>query len=77
MGVMKTMINDLVDAIEDFFTAIVGTALVIFMLGQYYALTASGDAMWYPIYAFIAVLVIKLIKDSVDRMQRKKAKKKD
>ena len=64
MGKVKTVLNDIFDAIEDVAATIVGVILIVFIAGQLYAVRFfNTDYFYYPIYLFIALLVLKLFKD--------------
>ncbi|MBN3037367.1 MAG: hypothetical protein JW834_02885 [Candidatus Diapherotrites archaeon] len=75
MAIVKKIVDDIYDTIEDFFTAVVGVLLITFIVGQFYgAYYAKSSMFWYPIYAFGLLLVYKLISDFVESRRRGKDK---
>jgi hypothetical protein len=77
MGMVKSIIEDLVETVEDMLTAVLGVVVVIFMAGTYYGSAFSnGPELHYPLYVFIALLVFKLAKDVVTSKGKKEEKKK-
>ena len=72
---MKKIINELVETVEDIATAVIGTVLLVFTVGAWYgSIFANQPQLWYPLYMFIVLLVLKLIKDLMVRVGRKKEK---
>jgi hypothetical protein len=71
MGMMKEIINDLSDTVEDLFLTIIGTALVVFMAGMWYGANLQPPVLYYPLYLFLALLAYKLAKDIVNRTRKK------
>ena len=75
MTLAKDLLNDLVETVEDVATAVLGFVLAVFVLGAWYGSIFSGkQALWYPLYLFVLVLVLKLLKDLLTRGGKKKEK---
>ncbi len=72
MGMMKEVINDLADTVEDLFLTVLGLALIVFMVGMWYGANIEAPVLYYPLYLFLALLAYKLAKDIVNRARKKK-----
>lgn len=70
---MKKLINEVMDMIEDVATAVLGILLLVFALGAWYGAVYKGQPqLLWPAYLFVAVLVLKLLKDLLERGMKKK-----
>jgi hypothetical protein len=69
--VLKQVVADVVDTVEDFAALLLGIVLVIFVAGELYAKYVDPRYFWYPAMAFIVLLVLKLIKDLIVRSKPK------
>lgn len=73
MGLLKDIISDALDAIEDVASAVVGVMLAIFIAGTFYGyFFKDTEYFLYPIYIFVALLVLKLVKDIIMSLGKKK-----
>ncbi len=64
MGVVKTVIDDIFNSIEDMVSFIILYSLTIFTLGIFWGYRYAGtEEMWWPIYILFIGLFIKVIKD--------------
>ena len=74
MALVKSIVNDIMDSIEDIATTVIGIMLAIFTVGAWYGSTYSGQPqLWYPLYVFIILLILKIVKDfMVGAMKTKK-----
>ncbi len=70
---MKKLVNEILDTIEDVVTAIIAILLFVFAAGAWYGATYAGQqAFWYPAYLFVAVLFLKLFKDIIEKSMKRK-----
>jgi len=64
MGVVKTVIDDIFNSIEDVVSFIILYTLTIFAFGIFWGYRYAGtEEMWWPIYLLFIGLFIKVIKD--------------
>lgn len=67
-SLFRKIIDDICATIEDLFITFLSFALVVFMIGQFYGVAYSGqEEFWYPVWAFIIILVVKIVKDLVSK----------
>lgn len=77
-SLFKKLVNDTVSTIEDLFIASLAVILIVFVAGQFFGVKYAGTPVfWYPIWAFIIVLLLKLLKDAFFQMTKPKEKKED
>lgn len=64
----RKLLDDICSTIEDLFITFLGFTLVVFMAGQFYGVEYAGsEEFWYPVWAFLAILAIKILKDFFSR----------
>ena len=72
-SLFKKLMKEIVGSIDDLFVTVLAAALVVFMAGQFYGVAYKGDeAFWYPAWAFVIILVLKLLKDSFFKKKKEK-----
>lgn len=69
---MKKLVNETVDVIEDVATAIIGVLLLTFTMGAWYgSVYANQPQLWWPLWILVLVIVLKLMKDLLERKKKK------
>lgn len=65
MGAVGSGISDVATAVKDMMLFFVAYTVAVFVCGQWFGqMYAKGtEVFWYPLYLFMAVLVIKIIAD--------------
>ncbi len=62
--ILKKLFDELMDTVEDLATVLLSLLIAVFAAGAYYgSVYANSPALWYPAWLFLAVLVLKLLKD--------------
>jgi len=75
----KTM-ADIVQTVEDLFITFLGFVLVVFMAGEIYgaayreSIRMLTGTFWYPLWLFVIILVIKLLKDVLTKKPSSESK---
>ncbi|MFC2175044.1 hypothetical protein ACFLQ2_04235 [archaeon] len=73
MALVKSIVNDIMDSIEDIAATVIGIVLAVFVIGAWYgSIYAGTPKLWYPLYVFIVLLVLKLVKDVMVRTLKSK-----
>lgn len=68
MGFTKSVIDDVIGSVQDLFSFVVGLALVMFILGEFYgSYFRFSNVYWYPAYILGAMVVMKVLKDVVKK----------
>ena len=76
-SLIKNILDEILDTIEDVATAVFGFVLLVFAAGALYgAKFANTPQLWYPLYIFLALLALKLVKDLFKKGGKHSEKKK-
>ena len=68
---MKKLVNETVDMVEDVATALIGMILLTFTVGAWYgSMYANQPQLWWPLWAFVILVVLKLAKDMLMRVKK-------
>lgn len=74
MGVIGDSLDDIFARVGGFISFVIIYTILVFVLGEWYALSVRGDLLWYPIYALGIALFFKILID-VGRGGKKAEKK--
>lgn len=64
MGIVGSVLNDILEKIEDLTIFIISYTLFIFVAGEWFGIYFKGkEAFWYPLYLLFFVILIKILLD--------------